>query len=468
MLWKKYQNIDSFKFFSSIKDKPYAFSLESLNNAEYGRYSFFGSDPFLIFKAKEDKIEISGYRQSNVIANNPLVVLRELINEFTRDSSSNIPFTSGGVGYFSYDFGLYLQNKKSALKDNFDVWDIVFCFYSVIFVYDHLEKYFYIFSSGLPETDKNKNICKAKDELDVYEKLLYTDKIIGSVPGFDLSFLSLDMTFDIYSQKLHRIKEHIREGDIYQVNFSNRFSFESDIDAFSLYKKIRDINPTDFSGYFDLGKYQIISNSPEQFARLDHKRHIITRPMKGTRARGLDNFEDKALYNDLCSHDKDSSELLMIVDLERNDLGKICRPFTINVNKFKDIEKYNTVYQATAEIEGYLKQEYDALSVIEALFPGGSITGAPKLRAMEIIDELEIYRRNIYTGILGYLDFSGSMDFNILIRTLLKYEDKFCFNVGGGILYDSDIKQEYLETLTKAQSILKALGKDKKEFSFCK
>jgi para-aminobenzoate synthetase component 1 len=229
------------------------------------------------------------------------------------------------------------------------------------------------------------------------------------------------------------------------------------MDNFELYKRLTKINPAPFGGFLNFGEESIISASPERFLHLEND-VVRTRPMKGTRPRGKTGKEDERLENDLLKSEKDKAELMMIVDLERNDIGRVCEYGSVCLESRRDIEKYSTVFQTTSTVRGRLSKEKDRIDLLKACFPGGSITGAPKIRAMEIIEELEPTRRGIYTGSLGYLSFSGEMDLNILIRTLVAKKNKIHFQVGGGIVADSDPEEEYQETLDKAKALFGALG----------
>jgi len=231
---------------------------------------------------------------------------------------------------------------------------------------------------------------------------------------------------------------------------------EYQLSPIELYSSLRNVNPAPFSAYLDFGDFKILSSSPERFLTLRGS-FVSTRPMKGTRPRSINLIEDKRLKEELLNSQKDKAELIMIVDLERNDLGRVCEYGSIKVTNLRNLEEYSKVFQTTAKVEGILHKDKDRIDLIKACFPGGSITGCPKIRAMEIIEELEPTKRNIYTGSLGYLSFSGDMDLNILIRTILLKGNKIYFQAGGGIVYDSDPEEEYQETLDKARALLETI-----------
>jgi para-aminobenzoate synthetase component 1 len=269
--------------------------------------------------------------------------------------------------------------------------------------------------------------------------------------------LRSNFTRDEYLQAVENAIEYIANGDIFQVNLSQRFSVDLAVDPYELYLRLRSISPAPFACYLNFGEVTVASASPERFLHLDGNT-VETRPMKGTRPRGQSPAEDDVLGVELLKSEKDRAENIMIVDLERNDLGKVCEYGSVQVSDLCKLEKYATVFQLTSSVTGKLREDKDRIDLLKAAFPGGSITGAPKVRAMEIIDELEPTRRGIYTGSVGYLGFDGCMDLNIVIRTFVIKGGKVYFQVGGGIVSDSDPEAEYQETLDKARALMAALG----------
>ncbi|MDP2844225.1 MAG: aminodeoxychorismate synthase component I, partial [Acetobacterium sp.] len=259
-----------------------------------------------------------------------------------------------------------------------------------------------------------------------------------------------------YLKALDAVHEYILAGDIYQTNLTQRFDADLQISPLELYSELRKINPAPFASYIDFGEGQIVSSSPERFI-LVQGRNIETRPIKGTMPRGKTAEEDAANRETLVNSEKDKAELLMIVDLERNDLGKIAKTGTVKVPELFKLETYQTVFHLVSTVTAELKDDLDAIDCVKATFPGGSITGAPKIRAMEIIDELEPTQRNIYTGSIGYIGFNGDLDLNIAIRTIVCKDGKGYFQVGGGIVWDSDNESEYQETFDKGRALMDAL-----------
>jgi len=279
-----------------------------------------------------------------------------------------------------------------------------------------------------------------------------------ALPEKAFSSLKVNSNFtkEKYISTVKKAKEYIASGDIYQVNLSQRFSADLSITPFQLYKRLRRITPAPFGSFLNLEPAAIVSASPERFLKVSDRK-VWTRPMKGTRPRGKNKAQDRRLKAALLNSPKDRAELVMIIDLERNDLGRVCEYGTVEVKKFVNLEAHPTVFQTTSTVEGVLRKGKDRIDLLKAAFPGGSITGAPKVRAMEIIKELEPTKRGLYTGSIGYLSFSGEMDLNIVIRTILTKGKRTYFQVGGGIVADSDPEAEYKETLDKAKALIAAL-----------
>jgi para-aminobenzoate synthetase component 1 len=392
----------------------------------------------------------------------PFPRLKELLVEYRMPASSELPLFGAAVGYLAYDLGFILEHKiKTRNKPDAGIADCYFGFYNTVVGIDHLKRKLHICAVGFPE--KKYHLAKAlcRTNLKALESLLsgLNSPFRGrGQPVKDIpAELRTDFKREEYLKAVKKAKDYIKAGDIYQVNLSQRFQAKTLLGAVEIYRRLRKISPSSFSAYFDAGDAQIISSSPERFLKLERDL-VTTRPMKGTRPRGEDRHQDRRLKTQLLNSAKDKAELTMIVDLERNDLGKVCDYDTIRVDTLRQLERYNTVFQTTATVSGRLHKDKDRIDLLRACFPGGSITGCPKIRAMEIIEELEPNRRSIYTGCLGYLSFSGGMDFNILIRTLLKRQDRLFFGAGGGIVADSSPEGEYQEALVKAKAMLQALN----------
>ncbi|WZL72893.1 aminodeoxychorismate synthase component I [Clostridiaceae bacterium 35-E11] len=446
-------SLDSFQLYTLFKDHPYSFFLDSgMDPHKLGKYSFIGFDPFLVFKSKEDKIEIYEDKKISIFYGDPLEKLREILERYTMDYQTHFPFVGGAVGYLGYDLCHHIENLPRTAIDDVGIPDCYFGLYDGILIIDHSKNEVSIAALGL----KNKKELILQHIKDIIQQ--GEEKGVSIHIPQKLKPVNLQANFkkEDYIKAINKIKDYIKAGDIYQANMTQRFECELEESAYDLYTKLRAINPAPFASYIDFGEGQIVSSSPERFIRIQD-RIIETRPIKGTRPRGRTHKEDLRNREELLSSEKDKAELLMIVDLERNDLGKISKAGTVKVTELFHLEEYPTVYHLVSTVVGEMKDDCGVIDCIKATFPGGSITGAPKIRAMEIIDELEPTQRNMYTGSIGYIGFNGDMDLNIVIRTILCKDNKAYFQVGGGIVWDSDPELEYEETLHKGKALIKAL-----------
>ncbi len=451
--------VDGIKLFESLKDKPYAFFFESsLRRSGLGRYSFIGFDPFL------------------TVRGDALGVFDELRGHFAEYRGhfrkAGPLFPAGIAGFFGYDFGIQLEGLRPRRDPGFLIPALAFGFYDRVIMIDHMTGELVIYSTGLPEKDHMLAGVRARRRLEEAEAVVREATQRRDAP-FDASGREAfhtdcrqlswraGMSKAQYMESVGRALEHIGRGDVYQVNLAREFTISLPssteyTDAFMFYRQLRKVSPSCFAGYFHGGDFQLLSASPERFLRLRGRR-IHTRPMKGTRRRDARRSEDERLRRELWESLKDKAELLMITDLERNDLGRICEYGSVRVKNLRTLERYATVFQTTSQIEGRLGAHKDCFDLIAACSPGGSITGCPKVRAMQIIQELEPAPRRFYTGSMGYISFTGSMDLNILIRSLAVQNRRATFHVGGGIVADSDPELEYEETLIKARALFLCL-----------
>lgn len=435
--------LSAFEIFTLFKDEKDSFILDSaMDKNKLGRYSFISSNPFKTLKYKNSE-------------ENPLNYLQEELNKYKVENNTHIPFIGGAVGYLSYDLGNYIEKLPQTAKKDLDVYDLYFGFYDYVIVVDHLEEKTYI---ATPDLDLKKEAdiafvveCKISEaEINGVNPICYEKK---EVPP---TRLTSNFTKKEFEDGVEKVRQYIKSGDIYQANLTQRFNGKTTLSSYELYRDLRRISPAPFGAYLNFDEFNILSNSPERFIKcIDGK--LETRPIKGTRPRGKNKEEDLKLQEELRNSEKDKAELLMIVDLQRNDIGRISKIGSVKVPELFVIEPYANVNHLVATVVGELDDNKDAVDVIKATFPGGSITGAPKIRGMEIIDELEPTQRNVYTGSIGYIGFNGDMDLNIAIRTIIKKEDEVYFQVGGGMTWGSDPGEEYQETLDKAQSIMKTL-----------
>jgi len=441
-----------FLHFSEIQD---ASLLNSSMSTDAGRYSFIGIEPFLSIKNRHDHLELKFNGHNLTVKDNPLECLDSIIKTYKTDNTTSLPFISGGIGYLSYDLKDILEDLPRDAIDDLGLPDLYFVFYQALIIYDNLDpEHLYISALAL-RSDEYKKPAELIKEI---------KNIIGSSVGH-LSSVSKGNSYDLesnfskpeYINAVKKVIDYIKAGDIYQACLSQRFKTTWDLPAYALYQKLNKINPAPFSAYLNFDEAKIISSSPELFLRVQDS-EIETRPMKGTRPRGKTEEEDSTFKLDLENSRKDNSELSMIVDLERNDLGKISVPGSVNVSEHRRIEKYPTVFQTISVIKSKLDKDTSLVDIIKATFPGGSISGCPKIRAMEIIDELEPTRRGIYTGSIGYISFHNTMNLNVAIRTMILKDKDVYFQAGGGIVAASDPEAEYQETLTKAQALITSLN----------
>lgn len=443
--------------FGTLRERPGAIWLDSgLQQYGLGRYSMVVVDPIKEIVVRGDEIEVLEKGGRRVESGDPIEALRReaKIDSSPRDTVKRPPFSGGAVGYVSYDFGRRLKPTTLSRRNESLVPEARFGVYDAALVWDH---------------ENGELFARVSDRSFEPEKALERMKEIvahaiqpTSRYEFSVGKIESNFTREFYFDRVERARCYIRDGEIYQANISQRFSAPFEGSAFELYRRLRESNPAPYAAYMNFGDEQILSSSPERF--IWHENGVVnTRPIKGTRPRGVDDAENRAYRAELEQSEKDRAELLMIVDLERNDLGRVCQPGSIEVSDLYGLENYASVMHQTATVKGVLRSDRDALDCFESMFPGGSITGAPKIRAMEIIDELESGDRGVYTGSIGYIGFDGTADFNIAIRTMRIADSELSFSVGGGVVWDSNPKSEYEETLHKARAMFDALGRKRDE-----
>jgi len=429
-----------------------------------GRYSFIGGSPFLVISSRGSEITLTRGTEKSSVSGNPFDVVNNLLRIYHLDyPSPPVPFIGGAVGYFSYDLCHVIERLPATTVDDLQLPECYLGFYDLVVAFDNLQGKTYIISNGFPELGESERIGRASQRLDeVKERLANVSGYSREAPLIPKSSpteqatLKGGFTHQEYVNAVEKARQYIIAGDIFEVNLSQRFETELSFTPYELYRYLRQINPAPFACYLGFDEVSVVSASPERFIRVQGD-WVETRPIKGTRPRGKTSGEDEALANELTSSIKDRAENIMIVDLERNDLGRVCRFGTVRVTELAILEVFPTVFHLTSTVEGTLKEGKNSIDLLRATFPGGSITGAPKVRAMEIIDELEPTKRSVYTGNIGYLSFNGNLDLNIAIRTFLVKGGKAYFQVGGAVVYDSDPEAEYQETLDKARALVDAL-----------
>jgi len=424
-----------------------------------------GSDPFLVLSSRGEEITISrsdGSREK--LRGNPFDTVDDLLKRYSLDTPENsIPFVGGAVGYFSYDLCHFIERLPKTAVDDLQLPECYLAFYDSVVAFNHLTGQTYLVATGFPELEEAKRRRRAEEKLEEMKDRLLNKPQLDSIeelltPATTPADIVLKSNFtrEEYLKVLETTIEYIRAGDIFQANISQRFEAYLPVSPYELYQQLRRINPAPFANYFNFDEVTVVGASPERFLKVSGD-WVQTRPIKGTRPRGKTPAEDEALAQELLASEKDRAENIMIVDLERNDLGRICRYGTVKVTEMAILETYPTVFHLTSTVEGRLRPGKNRVDLLKATFPGGSITGAPKVRAMEIIDELEPTRRSVYTGSLGYLSFTEEMDIDIVIRTMIIKDGRAYFQVGGGIVYDSEPAAEYEETLDKARALIQAL-----------
>ena len=435
--------VDEFDVFMRFHEyKDIAFLDSSLKDSR-GRYSIIGLNSYL-------KVEIDDDLKVNdtIIEEDSFQYLNKLFKDNYEKNDTELPIISGAIGYFSYDFGRKIESLPSTAIDDINIPKCILNFYDNFIIIDNKEKEIYVTAVGkLIDCDRS---------IDKIEKIIYSDYIIEDDKEEYCIEIKSNFEKDQYLKTIDKVKNYIEEGDIYICNLTQRLKVKSNKKPIDVFSKLRRINPSPFGGYIDYDDFKIVSSSPERFLRMKNG-YIETVPIKGTRRRGSNKEEDNILREELRNSEKDKSELLMIIDLERNDLSKVCKENSIKVKELFSIEEYATVFHLVTKVTGEIKEDKTVIDLIKATFPGGSITGAPKIRAMEIIEELEGVRRGIYTGVLGYIGFDNSCDLSIIIRTILFKEDYGYIGVGGGITYESDRDFEFEETIQKARALLEAM-----------
>jgi len=462
------------ELFELIKDRPYSFFLDSgMDPQRLGRYSFLGSEPFLVMNSRGSEITLVHGQEHKVQHGNPFDTIGKLLEIYKLDHCpAPVPFLGGAVGYFSYDLCHFIERLPSTAIDDLKLPECYFAFYDTIVAFDHLEGKAYLVATGFPEMEEGQRLRRARMRLEEMKSWLYATSPSQEAslprsgrlgesefqPAQENREITLKSNFtpEGYIKAVSRVREYIAAGDVFQVNLSQRFEADLKIPPYELYKRLRTVNPAPFASYLNFPAAVIVSASPERFLNVQSDL-VETRPVKGTRPRGRDSVEDERLAHELTHSIKDRAENVMIVDLERNDLGRVCHYGTVKVTELAILETFPTVFHLTSTIVGRLRRGKNNIDLLKAIFPGGSITGAPKVRAMEIIDEMEPTKRSVYTGSIGYLSFNGDLDINIVIRTFVIKKGRAYFQVGGGIIYDSDPKAEYMETLDKAKALIQAL-----------
>jgi para-aminobenzoate synthetase component 1 len=437
--------------FSRLQSLPYVFWLDSGKGPEeVSQWSFLGAEPFALLDSSSHHLRISWEDHEFLLEGDPLAFAQELLNSLAlKAGPDRPPFVGGAVGWFGYDLARNWERFPALAKNDTHIPEMRLAFYRTYYAYDHrrnklwrfhrkqLSERFYGWLRSLPSQREKRS-----------------ERVSSSA----LSLSRESLSREEYLQAVHRLKEYIAAGDIYQANLTRRIALPFIGSLSSLYLRLRQVNPAPFGAYLGFGDLHVLSASPERFLCVEAgTRRVETRPIKGTRPRSPDLETDRVAVLELQHSEKDRAENLMIVDVHRNDLGRMCEIGSIHVPALWKLESYQTVHHLVSVVQGRLRSDRTSLDLLRAAFPAGSITGAPKLRAIEILESLEPVRRGIYTGAIGYLGWDGGMDLSVAIRTMIAQGGWIHYGVGGGIVADSIPEAEYQETLDKAKGMEAAL-----------
>ncbi len=443
--------------------EKFAFLLESVEGGErVARYSFLGSDPFLIVRSKGDKwlIEENGEKREEKSEDDPLRYLERMLKRYkpiAHHELSELPrFYGGAVGYLSYDMVRYFEKLPDLLEDDLHFPDCAFLLTDTILVFDHVKHKIKIVANVSVDSDLKKAYHKALDKIEAIEHKLKSPQPYPNDHQPKPLKVESNFSREEFIRGVEKIKDYIRAGDIIQAVFSQRFATTLSNDSFDVYRALRSINPSPYMFYLKFDDFSILGSSPELLVRVEDDR-VQYRPLAGTRRRGETPKEDKQLEEELLADEKERAEHVMLVDLGRNDIGRVCGYGTVKVSELMAVERYSHVMHIVSNVEGQLRPDKTPFDALRACFPAGTVTGAPKIRAMEIIEELEPVRRGPYAGSVGYLGFSGNLDTCITIRTIIVKGDKAYVQAGAGIVADSDPESEYQETANKAKALLTAI-----------
>ena len=429
-------------------------------------FSYLAANPFLELTLEQGRIRLSGEEERLYPARELFKVVRRLFKKYRQSGHLKFPFLTGGaIGFWSYELVAYFEKIRLKIKKGSRLPELSLGFYRDLIVYDHQNKVYWLVTNLFSKRVLNQTQVQERTRGTLVRlRGVFETSALESAPGqtsrrepgFRLRKFRPEMVRSNFERMVKRVQNYIRRGDIYQANLSQRFTFSFEGSPLTLYDRLRRINPSPFASFLKVGDIHIVSSSPE---RLIRKRGRIceTQPIAGTRPRQRAEQGEASLTRELLANEKERAEHVMLVDLERNDLGRVCHWPSVRVKEMMHVEKYSHVIHLVSRVVGRMRKNQDGFDLIRAMFPGGTITGCPKIRCMQIIDELEPVRRGVYTGSIGYIDFQGDLDLNIVIRTLVLEKNVGFLQVGAGIVYDSDPAREYEETLYKGEALTEAL-----------
>lgn len=439
------------KYKELAKDRSHHVVLES---GRGGRYDIIGLDPWAVLEGKGEVLSIEHDDEKVLIMGPLLDSMKEWMSNYITVADDSLPdFQGGAIGFFSYDLIRQIEEIPNISEDDLDTYDLYFLLFNDVFVYDQIQERFWIIThylDGQEEVAKKRLVELERIWFSPVNERIWDCKNVEKLDDWKTSFSE-----ESFKGAVRKIQDYIANGDVFQVNLSVRQEKKLQTEPLHIYEKLRQINPSPYMCYFETPEIQLVSGSPELLVKKQGT-DISTRPIAGTRSRGKSEEEDYQLAKALIENEKEKAEHVMLVDLERNDLGKVSQYGTVEVNELMVIEKYSHVMHIVSNVKGKLDPKYDVYDVIRAAFPGGTITGAPKIRTMEIIEELEPVRRGVYTGSIGWIGYNGNMELNITIRTLLARDGCAYVQAGAGIVIDSNPEAEYKESLKKAKALWRA------------
>ena len=447
-----------------LRFKPHLFLLESVEGGEkWGRYTFLGSDSHVVFKVKGEDVLIqkNGEIHYHKHQGDPMRFLKDLLNIYRPVPVDGLPrFYGGAVGYLGYDMVRYFEKLPARAKEDLKTDDAIFLITDTLMIFDNVRHTIKVVACAVTEGREDLRVVyeEAINKIDHMIEMLQTPVEKREPPGEGENDASpqSNMTPQDFKAMVRRAKDYIVSGDVIQVVLSQRFQMENRVDPIDLYRALRYINPSPYLFFVKFEDLNLIGSSPEVMVRIEEGVAEL-RPIAGTRRRGKDEQEDRSLSDELLQDPKERAEHVMLVDLGRNDLGRVGRIGSVQVNQFMVVERYSHVMHLVSHIQAQLSSDKDAFDVMKATFPAGTLSGAPKVRAMEIIDELEPSRRGPYGGAVGYFSYTGNMDFCITIRTMMIKDGKIFVQAGAGIVADSDPEAEYQECVNKAMGMMQAI-----------
>lgn len=447
-----------------IDKGEFSYLLESVEGGEHmARYSFLGSDPSFIVESKGKTIKITqnGNERTYETKTNPIDEVKKFMDKFRFVKVKGLPrFCGGLVGYMGYDMVRFIEDIPDENPKDLDVPDMQFVLTDTILIFDHVDHKIKIVSNAIIEKSAGKEYDSACEKIDAIINNLKREAQDAPRDVYRAPRETRNTKSNFTEQEFYKIvekaKEYIKSGELIQIVLSQRLKRKTQADAFSIYRALRSINPSPYMYYLKFGENRIIGSSPEILVRCE-ERIVEVRPIAGTRPRGTDKKEDLCFEKELLSDPKERAEHIMLVDLGRNDIGRVCEYSSVKVRELMCIEKYSHVMHIVSDVTGILRDDKDIYDLIKATFPAGTVSGAPKVKAMQLIDELENVRRGFYAGCVGYISFSGNIDMCITIRTIIMRDDLVFMQAGAGIVLDSKPRKEYRETLNKAKALVKAV-----------